>query len=142
MKARIHGTIVPPRGTPGANGAYMVDLVVEIPDVPASAPEKLRPSWTALSKSWRKVLVTIEDDSFIFDAWDVGTTWNGFTDYAVDEPTWNAIKERYLNWISASADDDVREATQGMDDIEADGAGIVHLGGGAFVILQETQGQE
>lgn len=31
MKFKIHGTIVPPRGTPGANGAYMVDLEIECP---------------------------------------------------------------------------------------------------------------
>ena len=29
MKYRVKGTVVPPRGTPGANGAYMVDLDVE-----------------------------------------------------------------------------------------------------------------
>lgn len=29
MKYRVKGTIVPPRGTPGANGAYMVDLEVD-----------------------------------------------------------------------------------------------------------------
>lgn len=31
MKFRIKGTIVPPRGTPGANGAYVVDLDLEVP---------------------------------------------------------------------------------------------------------------
>ena len=30
-KIRVKGTIVPPRGTPGANGAYLVDLDVEVP---------------------------------------------------------------------------------------------------------------
>lgn len=29
MKYRVKGTIVPPRGTPGANGAYVVDLDVD-----------------------------------------------------------------------------------------------------------------
>ncbi len=32
MKYRVKGTVVPPRGTPGANGAYMVDLDVESED--------------------------------------------------------------------------------------------------------------
>lgn len=32
MKLTIKGTIQPPRGTPGANGAYTVDLDVEIPE--------------------------------------------------------------------------------------------------------------
>ncbi len=32
MKATIRGTVRPPRGTPGANGVYTVDLVVEIAD--------------------------------------------------------------------------------------------------------------
>ena len=32
MKATIRGSITPPRGTPGANGAYIVDLEVDIPE--------------------------------------------------------------------------------------------------------------
>ena len=32
MKATVKGSIQPPRGTPGANGAYIVDLEIEIPD--------------------------------------------------------------------------------------------------------------
>ncbi len=32
MKFTIRGTVQPPRGTPGANGAYVVDLTIEIPD--------------------------------------------------------------------------------------------------------------
>lgn len=35
MKYRVKGTIVPPRGTPGANGAYMVDLEVDGEEVAA-----------------------------------------------------------------------------------------------------------
>jgi len=31
MKINIKGSITPPRGTPGANGAYLVDLDVELP---------------------------------------------------------------------------------------------------------------
>lgn len=31
MKFRITGSIRPPRGTPGANGAYLVDLDLEVP---------------------------------------------------------------------------------------------------------------
>ena len=32
MKFHIKGSIRPPRGTPGANGAYLVDLDLEIPN--------------------------------------------------------------------------------------------------------------
>ena len=32
MKFRIKGSIQPPRGTPGANGAYIVDLDLEVPN--------------------------------------------------------------------------------------------------------------
>ncbi len=31
MKFHVKGTIRPPRGTPGANGAYTVDLEIEAP---------------------------------------------------------------------------------------------------------------
>ncbi len=31
MKFKIHGKIVPPRGTPGANYPYVVDLEIECP---------------------------------------------------------------------------------------------------------------
>ncbi|MCK5712977.1 MAG: hypothetical protein KAI25_09685 [Hyphomicrobiaceae bacterium] len=31
VKIRLKGTIQPPRGTPGANGAFLVDLEMEIP---------------------------------------------------------------------------------------------------------------
>lgn len=32
MKFRIKGSIRPPRGTPGANGTYLVDLDLEVPN--------------------------------------------------------------------------------------------------------------
>ncbi len=32
MKAKVTGSIIPPRGTPGANGAYLVDLELEVVD--------------------------------------------------------------------------------------------------------------
>ena len=32
MKIKITGAITPPRGTPGANSAYLVDLEMEIPE--------------------------------------------------------------------------------------------------------------
>ncbi len=32
MKFTIKGSIRPPRGTPGANGAYLVDLDLEVPE--------------------------------------------------------------------------------------------------------------
>ena len=31
VRVTVKGTIVPPRGTPGANGAYVVDLEVDVP---------------------------------------------------------------------------------------------------------------
>ena len=32
MKINVKGSITPPRGTPGANGAYLVDIDVELPE--------------------------------------------------------------------------------------------------------------
>jgi hypothetical protein len=41
MKATVKGSIQPPRGTPGANGAFIVDLEVEIPNYFAEESARL-----------------------------------------------------------------------------------------------------
>lgn len=83
-----------------------------------------------IDASWRKTTVTIEDDDRPFEAYDVRTTWNGFTDYAVTEEVWALIRARLVDLGMPLDDTDAAEF--------AAYEGIVHLGGGAFVILSEV----
>ena len=39
MKMTVKGTVQPPRGTPGANGAFIFDLEVELPERMAALVE-------------------------------------------------------------------------------------------------------
>jgi hypothetical protein len=89
-----------------------------------------------VTRPWRSTLVQIEDDERVFHAYDVGTRWNGFVDYAVTEETWTAMKARFLAWIRLAPGEDLEEATRGLDEMMVED-GFVHLGGGAFVILSE-----
>lgn len=86
-----------------------------------------------INRNWRKTTVTIEDDDQRFGAYDLGTSWNGFTDYAVTEDAWMSIRAR----MAALGMDD--EAAQNwVRDFPAGPMGFYDLGGGAFVILNET----
>ena len=39
MKLKVRGSVQPPRGTPGANSAFLVDLEIDLPERVASLVE-------------------------------------------------------------------------------------------------------
>lgn len=82
----------------------------------------------------RRVTVTIDDDRERFEAFDLGTRWNGFVDYAVAAEVWERIQARLAELGQPLEPEEALE-------FSADADGRVDLGGGAFVILQDVEAE-